>query len=94
MSLAFDSNEMGGECLKTVGEAYLEYEYLEKLRLNLNRNDLAHEDLVELIEGMEGLGMLNQIYIQAKKNIKRIDRKDAVRDSLNKLMIKNKKIDL
>lgn len=85
---------MGGECLKTIGEAYQEYEYLEKLRLNLNRNDLGHEDIVELVEGMENLGMLNQAYIQAKKNVKRVDRKDAIRDSLNKLMIKNKKIDL
>lgn len=85
---------MGGECLKILGDSYKEYEYLEKLKLNLNRNDLGPDSICELIEGFEHLGMLNQVYIQAKKNMRRIDEKDMVRDSLNKLMIKNKKIDL
>lgn len=85
---------MGGDCLGALAQSYQEYEYLERIKLNLSRNDLGPDALTDLIQGMEHLGMLNQIYIQAKKNIRRIDEKDAVRAALNKLMIKNKKIDL
>lgn len=94
LNLSFDSNEMGGDCLKILTNSYQEYEYLEKLRMNLNRNDIGPDALCSLIQGLEHLGMLSQVYIQAKKNIRRIDEKDMVRDALLKLMIKNKKIDL
>jgi len=46
LSLSFDSNEMGDGCLDTLVRSLAEYEYLEKLSLNLNRNDVSAEALV------------------------------------------------
>ena len=43
---------------------------------------------------LEGLGMLKNLQIHAKKNIRKVDQKDLVRTALNKLMCKNKMIDL
>ena len=94
LSLSFDSNEMGDDCLAILVKAFSEYEYLETLHLNLNRNDLSCEALSNALEQIEDLGMLNNLYIQGKKNIRKVDQKDNVRFSLNKLMAKTKKIDL
>jgi len=94
LSLSFDSNEMGDSCLDTLVRSFAEYEYLEKLSLNLNRNDLSAEALVQLLNDIEGLGMLKNLQIHAKKNIRKVDQKDLVRTALNKLMCKNKMIDL
>lgn len=94
LKLEFDSNEMGDNCLAIVSKSYSEYEYLERLELNLNRNDLTQDSICELIEQLESLGMINHVYIQAKKNIRKVADKETIRESLNKLMIKKKKIDL
>jgi hypothetical protein len=94
LTLSFDSNEMGDDCLDTLVNAFVEYEYLEKLALNLNRNDLTSEGLSNALEKFEGLGMLNSVKIQAKKNIRKVDQKDNVRFTLNRLMAKRKKIEL
>ena len=85
---------MGDACLDILVRSFAEYEYLEKLNLNLNRNDLSSEALAQLINDIEGLGMLNSLQIHAKKNIRKVDQKDMVRSALNKLMVKNKNIDL
>lgn len=85
---------MGDECLDILTKSYSEYEYLERIELNLNRNDISPKALCEMIKKFDNLGMINHIYIQAKKNIKKIGEKDAVRDTLNKLLVKKKKIDL
>lgn len=85
---------MGDTCLDTLVRSFAEYEYLEKLSLNLNRNDLSAEALVQLLNDIEGLGMLKNLQIHAKKNIRKVDQKDLVRTALNKLMCKNKMIDL
>ena len=85
---------MGDSCLDTLVRSFAEYEYLEKLSLNLNRNDLSAEALVQLLNDIEGLGMLKNLQIHAKKNIRKVDQKDLVRTALNKLMCKNKMIDL
>lgn len=92
--LSFDSNEMGDTCLDILVRSFAEYEYLEKLNLNLNRNDLTADALAQMITDIEGLGMLNSLQIHAKKNIRKVDQKDMVRNALNKLMVKNKNIDL
>jgi hypothetical protein len=94
LSLSFDSNEMGDACLDILVRSFAEYEYLEKLSLNLNRNDLSAEAMVQLLNDIEGLGMLKNLQIHAKKNIRKVDQKDLVRTALNKLMCKNKMIDL
>lgn len=85
---------MGGDCLSIVSKSYAEYEYLERLELNLNRNELDQESICELIDQLESLGMINHVYIHAKKNIRKVADKETIRESLNKLMIKKKKIDL
>jgi hypothetical protein len=85
---------MGDECLDILVRSFSEYEYLEKLNLNLNRNDLSSDALVQMVTDIEGLGMLNNLQIHAKKNIRKVDQKDMVRSALNKLMVKNKNIDL
>ena len=64
---------MGDACLDTLVRSFAEYEYLEKLSLNLNRNDLSAEALVQLLNDIEGLGMLKNLQIQAKKNIRKVD---------------------
>lgn len=92
--LSFDSNEMGDECLDILIRSFAEYEYLEKLNLNLNRNDLSSDALVQMVTDLEGLGMLNSLQIHSKKNIRKVDQKDLVRTALNKLMVKSKNIDL
>ena len=85
---------MGDECLDILVRSFAEYEYLEKLNLNLNRNDLTADALTQLVQDIEGLGMLNNLQIHAKKNIRKVDQKDMVRSALSKLMVKNKNIDL
>lgn len=47
-----------------------------------------------MVNDVEGLGMLNNLQIHAKKNIRKVDQKDMVRTALTKLMVKNKNIDL
>lgn len=85
---------MGDECLEILSRSYTEYEYLEKLVLILNRNDLSPSALCDVVQKLDGLGMMNHVYIQAKKNIRKISEKDSVRETIAKLMIKKKKIDL
>lgn len=85
---------MGDECLDILVRSLAEYEYLEKLNLNLNRNDLSADALEQMVNDLEGLGMLKNLQIHAKKNIRKVDQKDQVRTGLNKLMVKNKSIDL
>ena len=83
---------MGDDCLDIVTKGYAEYEYLEKMSLNLNRNDISSDGIIGVVEDFEGLGMLNHLVIEAKKNIRKVDEKDEVRTTLNKLMVKHKKI--
>ena len=83
---------MGDFCLEKVVSSFIEYEYLENLTVNLNRNDLSAHGIKAMVENLGDLGMLRNLYITAKKNLRKVDQKEMVRQALNKLMIKNKKI--
>jgi hypothetical protein len=92
LNLSFESNEMGDECLEILSKGYAEYEYLEKVTLNLNRNDLTAGSLCGVIHDMGELGMLKSLMVQAKKNVRKVDQKDMVKKAMAKLMLKNKKV--
>ena len=78
--------------MEKVVSSFIEYEYLENLTVNLNRNDLSAHGIKAMVENLGDLGMLRNLYITAKKNLRKVDQKEMVRQALNKLMIKNKKI--
>ncbi len=94
LSLSFDSNEMGDECFSILYNSFKEYEYLEKLNLNVSRNLLSAEVLAEAFAEIENLGMLNHLVVRATKNLRHVEQKEKVNSAANKLMVKNKKIAL
>lgn len=85
---------MGDECFEILMDAMSELELLERLYLNVNRNCITPESLATSIKGLEGLGMLQLAEFEIKRNIRRVEDKEIVRQVFNALPIKIKKLEM
>lgn len=94
LRLILESNEMGDECFETLMNGVAGMENLQKLALNISRNVLSVEALANNLILLAGLESLDSLDIDAKKNLKKIDEKDTVRQVVQSIEAKSKKIDL
>jgi hypothetical protein len=85
---------MGDECFETLMNGVAGMENLQKLALNISRNVLSVEALANNLILLAGLESLDSFDIDAKKNLKKIDEKDTVRQVVQSIEAKSKKIDL
>jgi hypothetical protein len=85
---------MGDECFEILAQSLAEIGLLERLYLNINRNMLSKETMVEALKSFEKLASLSYLELEAKKNLRKIEDKDEVRAALNALPVKGKKIDI
>ena len=85
---------MGDDCFETLVKSVSELGKLERLYLNINRNMISKETMVEALKSFEKLAQLSNIELEAKKNLRRIEDKAEVREALNALPAKAKKIDI
>lgn len=85
---------MGDECFETLMNGVAGMENLQKLALNISRNVLSVEALANNLILLAGLESLDSLDIDAKKNLKKIDEKDTVRQVVQSIEAKSKKIDL
>lgn len=94
MRLILDSNEMGDECFETLMNGLAYMQGLTKLHLNVTRNMLSVEGLANNLVLLADMGQLETLEIDAKKNLKKVDDKDTVRQITQAINAKNKKLDL
>ncbi len=85
---------MGDDCFEILAQSMAELGLLERLYLNINRNMISKETMVEAFKSFEKLSMLVYLELEAKKNLRKIEDKDEVRASLNALQVKGKKVDI
>lgn len=85
---------MGDDCFEILAHSVSELGPLERLYLNINRNMISKETMVEAFRSFEKLALLSYLELEAKKNLRRIEDKDEVRATLNALPVKAKKIDI
>ena len=85
---------MGEECLEILTASLIELEALQKLSLNLSKNCLSPEVLCDCIEQLQNLANLHTIDLDVKRNIRRVEDRDQIRQVLMSLPAKNKTIDI
>lgn len=85
---------MGDECFETLMNGLVSMEKLEKLILNVGRNQLSVEGLANNLILLAEVESLDSIEIDAKKNIKKVDEKETVRQVIQAISAKSKKVDL
>lgn len=86
---------MGDDNFLIVSYSIVELGLMERLYLNINRNMISYEAMVEAFKEFERLGMMYHVEIDAKRNLRKIEDKEEVRTVINSLQqVKSKKIDL
>lgn len=84
---------MGDELFESVMVPMYDLELLERLYLNFNRNCLSPEVLASCFKELESLKSLHYLEIEAKRNIKKVEERDMVRNAVASLPFKQKKAD-
>jgi hypothetical protein len=85
---------MGDDCFEILSHSMADLGSLERLYLNINRNMISKETMVDAFKAFEKLSNLAYLDLEAKKNLRRIEDKDEVRATINSLPVKGKKIDI
>jgi len=85
---------MGDECFDILFSAVADITMVRSLFLNINRNCITPEALAKRMADLDNLAHLTHLEIDAKRNLKRIEDREAVRQMFNGLRVKSKKVDL
>lgn len=94
LRLVLDSNEMGDECFETLMAGVCSLAQLSRLHLNVARNLLTVDSLMNNLLPLAELTALEVLEVEAKKNLKKIEDIDAVKQVLNTTSAKTKKVNL
>lgn len=85
---------MGDLCFNAITESFKELTMLQRLRLNINRNELSSNSILQALKQIAKLPNLEHLEIHAKKNLRRVEQKEQIRVANEELALKTKKIEL
>ena len=94
LRLVLDSNEMGDECFEILMNGIGNMSQLARLHLNVARNQLSVDGLMNNLILLAEMSNLENIEVDAKKNLKKVEDMDSVKQILNTTSAKTKKIAL
>ena len=92
LKLILDSNEMGDECFEILMSGVGSLTQLSHLYLNIARNQLTVDGLMNNLALLTEISSLEVLEVDAKKNLKKIEDIDAVKQVLQATSAKTKKV--